>query len=84
MSKKKQFQSKEAQAVAHVTEELNIFSDAIKELDKLIGDKGLSKTEKKLLQQNILKLLFKVILFYKLGKIKKKKFKGENHVKYRK
>ena len=56
MSKKKQFQSKEAQAVAHVTEELNILSDAIKELDKLIGDKGLSKTEKKLLQQKKIEL----------------------------
>ena len=51
MSKAKKFQSKEAQAVAHTTEELNILSDAIEELNKLIGDKGLSKTEKKLLQQ---------------------------------
>ena len=34
MSKKKQFQSKEAQAVAHVTEELHILSDAIEELDQ--------------------------------------------------
>lgn len=51
MSKKKRFQSKEAQAVAYTTEELNILSDAIEELNKLIGDKGLSKTEKKLLQQ---------------------------------
>ena len=56
MSKKKQFQSKEAQAVAHVTEELNILSDAIDELDQLIGDKGLSKTEKKLLQQKKIEL----------------------------
>lgn len=48
MSRTKKFQSNEAQAVAHTTEELNILTEALAELENVINSS--SGTEKKQLE----------------------------------